>query len=49
LETNDDDIEQEGGALIKFRASPAAREAIVASGMEPVSADGAKQRVAADR
>lgn len=27
---------------IKFLASPAAREAIIASGMEPVSADGAK-------
>jgi molybdate transport system substrate-binding protein len=31
-----------GKALIKFLASPAAREAIIASGMEPVPAGGAK-------
>jgi molybdate transport system substrate-binding protein len=30
-----------GRALIKFLASPAAREAIVASGMEPIPAAGA--------
>ena len=30
-----------GRALIKFLASPAAREAIVASGMEPIAAGGA--------
>ena len=29
-----------GRALIKFLASPAARDAIIASGMEPVPADG---------
>ena len=37
--------EQEAGrALIKFLASPAAREAIIASGMEPISADEAQEK-----
>jgi len=31
-----------GRALIKFLASPAARDTIIASGMEPIPADGAK-------